>query len=175
MFNNSFVSHILVKKRFAFFATGETVGTALRRKMIDVRRVKHIYPADERISSKHDNKNLPKIQNLFASSCMSLSLNVHNMVNPSESAVIISVASDGHFASIWPNQGHLAIKGTIVRTRPGYNAMCHRLSLGYDFLMKSQTFFLFKDTDRFQKFNATCLRNSKLRALGKRSRFMLIV
>ena len=161
-------SKIHVKTRKVFVATGETITKGLREGKIVFQPRTTVITADERIT------NVRGLQNYYRIRQITKYGNFHyeklmrsTAVQREPFTIIVSIAADGHFASIWPQKQHLDIIGSVVRTIPPRPHISTRLSVSFFMMQQSNLIFCVSDTERLDKLILLSRQDKKLAKLLK--------
>lgn len=155
-------------KRYIFLPTGATIEKLFAKVQPKFSRHSMIIPVDERITHNPDLKNLNKIHKMVGNKANIVPLARHLLRHPEQSCVILSVAEDFHFASIFPQKGDLNKRGYLINTQSS-EPKINRTSIGYLFLNLATVIFLFKNRTRYLEFLQFIKSRHKLKAIFQQS------
>ena len=110
---------------------------------------------------------------MLGSKAKVIPLDQHALRYPQKSCVILSVAKDLHFASIFNPRSDLNKKGYLVHTYSP-KPRIKRISMGYSFLRSSNVIFLFKNKTRLSDFRNSIEDNHKLKAIFNQSQIIIL-
>ena len=155
---------IFSRKRFVFLPTGETIEKFFTKVQPKFSQKSIIVPCDERMTYDPNMKNFRTIRKMVGYHSSYSPLNRYTTQDPINSCVVLSVAKDFHFASIFPSKGDLNKKGNIIFTQ-SLESKTNRISLGISFLRLTNVLFLFSDDYRYSAFLNFIKNHHQLKAI----------
>ena len=165
--------HSLLRKSYIFLPTGETIALLFSKLQPNFSKNSIIIPIDERRTHDPNSQNHKSLRRMFLHKAKVIPLDKSALRYPQKSCVILSVARDLHFASIFNQKGDLNKRGYLVNTLSS-RPRIKRISIGYSFLRLSNVIFLFKNRTRYNDFCASIEYNHKLKAIFNQSHKIIL-
>lgn len=160
--------HSALKKSYIFLPTGATIEQLFSETQPKFSKHSVIIPVDDRRTHDPTMHNYKNLRRMFSHRAKVKPLERCALRSPQKSCVILSVAEDLHFASIFNSRGDLHKRGCLINTFSSDPRM-KRVSIGYSFLRLSNVIFLFKNRTRHRDFCASIEDNHKLKAIFRQS------
>lgn len=165
--------NFVLRKSYIFLPTGETIALLFSKLQPRFSRNSIIVPIDERRTHDPNLQNHRNLRRMFGHKAKVIPLGQHALRYPQKSCVILSVAEDLHFASIFNPRSDLNKRGYLVNTFSS-KPRIRRISMGYFFLRLSNVIFLFKNRTRLSDFCKSIEDNQKLKAIFNQSQKIIL-
>jgi 6-phosphogluconolactonase/glucosamine-6-phosphate isomerase/deaminase len=173
MNDSRFVKRIFIKTPYVFCASGSSIAYALASKKICFSTKCVVTPCDERLTSVCSQLNRHSLRSLVRRKVRPLSFRDPRLQNNlQQCSVILSVAEDGHFASLWSSSGDLNIARKVQKNIAPTSTCRSRITLGRNSLSHMRKVFLLKSPERLAVLSKMAAKNIYLRILLANSKFL---